>query len=269
MQIMIGSIIAGLIAYTAFRTHSLNRGGALAAVMIGTIVFGLGGWNFAILLLTFFITSSILTRVFKTRNKSINEEYSKGGERDAGQVLGNGMTAAFLVLSKDIILDGSLAWVLFAVAIAAVNADTWATEIGALSPGQPRMITNLHKSVDKGTSGGVTTTGTLAALLGSGLIGLLGALLAPDGFYFRYFPLIATAGFLGSLIDSLLGATLQAMYYCPSDQKLTEKHPIHTCGTKTSHVRGWRWLNNDWVNFTSSVISVLLIFPFVLFSNGN
>jgi hypothetical protein len=64
------------------------------------------------------------------------------------------------------------------------------------------------------------------------------------------------AGLAGSLFDSLLGATVQAMYYCPTDKKETEKHPLHTCGTETVHIRGWKWLDNDWVNFACSAFRI-------------
>ena len=53
------------------------------------------------------------------------------------------------------------------------------------------------------------------------------------------------------------GATVQAMYYCPTDKKETEKHPLHTCGTETVHIRGWKWLDNDWVNFACGAFGVL------------
>ncbi len=71
------------------------------------------------------------------------------------------------------------------------------------------------------------------------------------------FLLITFAGLAGSLFDSFLGATVQAMYYCPTDKKETEKHPLHTCGTETVHIRGWEWLNNDWVNFACSAFGVV------------
>ena len=143
--------------------------------------------------------------------------------------------------------------------LASVNADTWATELGTLNPSPPRIITDLRKRVEAGTSGGVSLWGTIAALLGASVIGVLAAVLYPNVDW-SLFLLITISGLLGSLFDSLLGATVQAMYFCPLDKKETEKHPLHTCGTETIHIRGWTWLNNDWVNFACGAFGVLMIF---------
>jgi uncharacterized membrane protein len=94
MQLICGIILAIIISYLAYRAHSLNKSGALTATLIGTVIFGIGGWQWAILLLIFFITSSALSRAFKNRKQGLSEKYSKGHERDAGQVLGNGAMAA-------------------------------------------------------------------------------------------------------------------------------------------------------------------------------
>lgn len=258
MQLIFGFLLAILIAFLAYKTHSLNKSGALAASFTGTIIFGIGGWEWAVLLLFFFITSSLLSRAFKKRKQGLNEKFSKGHERDAGQVFGNGGVAVFFAALTLIFPDSHLPWIAFGAALASVNADTWATELGVLNPHPPRLITNLAKSVEKGTSGGISWTGTIAALAGSTLIGILSASLLPTPGPVSTFMIVTGAGLLGSLFDSLLGGTVQAMYYCPAENKETEKHPFHTCGTKTIHIRGWKWLNNDWVNFFCSVFGVMI-----------
>jgi uncharacterized protein (TIGR00297 family) len=255
MQLPLGFILALIIAYLAHRARSLSQSGAIAATVVGTVVFGFGGLQWAILLMTFFLTSSALSRAFKNRKQSLNEKYSKGHERDAGQVFGNGGLATAFVLIQALYPESTVGWVGFAAALAAVNADTWATELGVLNPTPPRLITDLRKRVEKGTSGGVSLFGTLASLLGAGIIALPAALFTDN---WLLFPLISFAGLAGSLFDSLLGATVQAMYYCHVDKKETEKHPLHTCGTETVHIRGWEWLDNDWVNFACGAAGVLI-----------
>jgi len=261
MQLICGIILAIIISYLAYRAHSLNKSGALTATLIGTVIFGIGGWQWAILLLTFFITSSALSRAFQNRKQALREKYSKGHERDAGQVLGNGAMAALFAGFHAFYPESMIPWIGFAASLAAVNADTWGTELGVLNPTPPHLITDLRKRVEKGTSGGISLWGTGASLLGSSVIALLAVLLSPTGtLTTAHWLLITFAGLAGSLFDSFLGATVQAMYYCPTDKKETEKHPLHTCGTETVHIRGWKWLNNDWVNFACGAFGALVAF---------
>jgi uncharacterized protein (TIGR00297 family) len=265
MQLFLGFISAIAIAYLAYRAHTLKKSGAYAAAFTGTIIFGIGGWQWAILLLTFFITSSALSRAFKVRKQGLNEKYSKGHHRDAGQVFGNGGIATLFAALHFFFPDSLWPWLGFAAALAAVNADTWATELGVLNPGSPRMITDLSKIVEKGTSGGISLIGTLAALAGAGLIGMLASFLGPSAALRAGQPasvstglIVTLSGLAGSLFDSLLGATVQAIYYCPKHNKETEQHPVHTCGTPTTQIRGWNWLDNDWVNFGCGAFGVVV-----------
>jgi uncharacterized protein (TIGR00297 family) len=257
MQLSLGFLFAVIIAALAYRVHSLNKSGAIAAIVTGTIIFGVGGWAWAILLLTFFITSSALSRAFKKRKQGLDEKFSKGHERDAGQVFGNGGIATAFAALHFFFPNELWPWLGFAAALAAVNADTWGTELGVLNPHPPRMITDLRKIVEKGTSGGISLIGTLAALAGSALIGILAASLHPTLESVSIFIIVTLSGLAGALFDSFLGATVQAMYYCPTDKKETEKHPTHTCGTPTTHIRGWKWLDNDWVNFACGACGVI------------
>jgi len=257
IQLLLGFLLAFLVAFLAYRVRSLSRSGALTAWLEGTIIFGLGGLPWAVLLLTFFISSSLLTRLFAKRKAPLNEKFDKGGRRDIGQVLANGGVAALFAGLHFFFPHAAWTWMGFAGSLAAVNADTWATELGVLNPTRPRLFTSLAP-VEQGTSGAISVYGTLSAVGGSFLIALLGGALGPAGRFWANLELLTVAGLLGAMFDSFLGATFQAIYHCPQCDKETEKHPLHTCGTQTVQVRGWRWLNNDMVNICCAVVGALI-----------
>ncbi|HZW03757.1 MAG TPA: DUF92 domain-containing protein [Anaerolineaceae bacterium] len=259
-QLLLGLLLAALIAAAAYRLRALDRSGAAAAALLGTVVFGLGGLAWAVVMMAFFVSSSALSRLAGRRKAALNEKFSKGHRRDAGQVLANGGVAGLFVLLHLAFPDAAWPWAGFAGALAAANADTWATELGVLSRRLPRRITTWE-TVERGESGGVSLTGTLAALSGAALIAAAAAF-GPAGGGTAALPLrlgaVTLAGLAGSLVDSLLGATVQAIYFCPTCQKETERHPRHTCGTDTTPLRGWRWLDNDWVNAACTLAGALL-----------
>ncbi len=289
LQLLAGFTLACIIAFAARKVRALNPSGAVAAAVLGTIIFGLGGVGWAILLLAFFVSSSGLSRLAKRRKRSLDEKAAKGSERDAGQVLANGGIAGIFALLHAFFPEAVWPWAGCAAALAAANADTWATELGVLSKTAPVLITS-GKPVEPGTSGGISWAGTLAALSGASLVALFGALFwqGTTGIFLPQgtspilgnllgagqpaltwgqglvvFAGLALCGLAGSLIDSLLGATVQAVYHCPACQKETERHPSHLCDTPTTWVRGWTWLDNDWVNaactLSAAILAVLLV----------
>ena len=263
VQLIAGLFLGIAVSHVAWKKDALTRDGALAAAVMGTLIFGLGGLPWAALLLTFFITSSGLSRAFLQHKSSLNEKFSKGSRRDWAQVAANGGLGALLILFQIAFQGQVWPWWAYAGALAAVNADTWATELGTLSAMSPRLITT-GKKVENGTSGGITLVGTFATLIGAALIGGVaeffpaqaGITTALEGGILL--GAIAVSGLLGSLFDSFLGATLQAIYHCPTCEKETERHPHHTCGTRTVRTRGLPWLNNEGVNFAASLVGALI-----------
>ena len=254
LQLGSGLFLAIGIALLAYGLHSLSRSGATAAALLGTVIFGLGGLPWAALLLTFFGSSSLLSHLFKRQKAGVEEKFSKGHTRDVQQVLANGGIAGVMVILQAFFPQSAWPWLAGAATLAAANADTWATELGVLSKIEPRLIHN-GKKVEKGTSGGVSLTGILAALAGAFTVSAIAVIFWPTyagggslaGLGARLI-VISLAGLAGSLVDSLLGATLQAIYTCPTCHKETERHPLHSCGTLTTLAHGWPWLDNDWVN---------------------
>ncbi len=252
MNIAVGFILGILIAAIAWRAGALNRSGAVAAAITGGLTFGFGGLPGASVLLAFFISSSLLSRLFARRKANLDEKYAKGSRRDWGQVFANGGLGAFLVMLYWFYPEIKFFWIAFVGAMAAVNADTWATEVGAFSRSAPRLITS-GKRVERGSSGGVTWLGYLAVVCGAAFIGLVAALFYGELHWLTLLGVAVFGGLAGSTLDSVLGANYQAIYYCPACQKETERHPRHSCGAETTYLRGLRWLNNDWVNFACSL----------------
>ena len=262
-QLGLGAFLAFLAAGVAFRFKLLTLSGAVAAFLLGIVTFGLGGLGWAVVLIAFFVTSSSLSLIFKKRKKSAESMYSKGGRRDAAQVLANGGIAGLFVLLHIFLPDSWIPWLGFCAALAAANADTWATELGVLNPGKPILILS-GKTVEPGTSGAVSLVGTLASIVGAALIALFGWLLMPAGLMntptsFEFFALVTLGGLFGSLVDSMLGASFQAIYYCDSCHKETEKHPLHGCGAETHLIRGKKWMDNDWVNLACTISAPMLV----------
>jgi uncharacterized protein (TIGR00297 family) len=247
--VVIGFLLAAAVAVLAYRLGSLTGGGAAAAVIVGGLTFGAGGLLAGALLMLFFISSSVLSRSNPHRKGRFAAQFEKGGRRDQGQVLANGAVAALLALAYGITSE-PLGLAALAGALAAVNADTWATEIGVLSRRRPWLITT-GQTVEPGTSGAVSAVGILAAASGAGLIGIAagwgtGSLAVAIA--------VLIAGFIGATADSLLGATVQAIYFCPTCRKETERFPRHGCGSATTRLRGWPWLRNDGVNLAASLV---------------
>jgi uncharacterized protein (TIGR00297 family) len=258
-QLIVGIALAVLVAGGGYAFRALSLGGAFAAVGVGGAVFGLGGPAWGVLLVLFFVTSSLFSRWSGAGKARAAEEFAKGGRRDAGQVLANGGVPAALAVFAAL-LPGADLFPLLVGALAVATADTWATELGLLSRAEPRLITTGRR-VAPGTSGGITLLGTGAAAAGGALIGVGAAIsaalpasgAAPDGLSpLRFLPIAIAAALVGAMLDSLLGATVQGLYLCPACELETERR-VHRCGAATRPARGWRFLTNDRVNLIAIV----------------
>lgn len=262
MRFLIGGILAVIVAAAAYRTRALSESGAIAAFVVGLVVFGFGGWAFALPLLTFFVSSTLLSRWRRRSKEALG--YEKGGRRDSGQVLANGGIAALCALVYGLPhywgLGGELlphsvashAYVLYLAALAAANADTWATEVGSAIGGRVRSIVS-GKIVPIGISGGVSVAGTLALVAGSLAIAAFNILFHPASTSTSplYAPLLG--GIAGALVDSVLGATLQAQWRDPQrPERLTERKPE----ASTPPVKGLAWVGNDCVNLVCTATAV-------------
>ncbi|MDH4044697.1 MAG: DUF92 domain-containing protein [Gemmatimonadota bacterium] len=228
MTPVLSALIAATVALGGWVAGWLTAGAAVAATAIGMSVLTGAGLPGLALLGTFFISGSLLSR-----------RGTPGARRTIAQVAANGWAAG--VGGLVIPFAPSLGWAVLAGGLAAAQADTWATELGRHSRHSPRLVTT-GRTVPVGTSGGVTTLGTVAAGAGAVTLALVAwALNANTSMVW-----MPIAGVGGMLVDSLLGASLQVRFVCPACGAAVESR--RHCATPTTPVRGLRWMTNDTVN---------------------
>lgn len=262
--LIIGAVLNGAAGLLSFWRKSVDAGGAAAGAILGTVVFTAAGPLLWVLLAAFFLSSSALTRLRAREKVWLERIQEKGGRRDAIQVLANGGVGLLAAVLLRFTSDPRWA-VAFAAAFASANADTWASEVGVLSRASPVSITSL-RPVPRGMSGGVTLLGLAAGLAGSLLIAVLFGLeclaAARDLIAsIRRASVSAGAGFLGCLIDSVLGSTLQAQYAAagdPTGAVVTERRASH--GVQNVRLRGLPFVSNDVVNAASIAIAAAAAF---------
>jgi len=151
-------------------------------------------------------------------------------------------------------------------------SDTLASEMGILSKSLPRLITQPWKSVPSGTNGGVTGTGLFWSAVGGIIIGISTILLdfisgidinnastgiGPTSYAIRMIMYSLTCGLLGSILDSLLGATVQQSYFDPDTKKLyqIEDRPKTATLVVTQSIN---ILSNELVNLVSVGLTTFL-----------
>ncbi|MDD5765074.1 MAG: DUF92 domain-containing protein [Candidatus Marinimicrobia bacterium] len=243
------------LAYAALKLKALTLGGAAGAMLLGSIVFSIGGLNWVIPMATFFVLSSILSKIGKIKKTLLKGMVEKGSNRDIMQVYANGGVSLVMAVMY-YFTSQNLFYLMFLGSLAAATADTWGTEIGIFSKRLPRHILNFSK-VQPGTSGGITMLGTSGLFAGAGVLTLSGIFPINESISAAFF-IITISGILGAFIDSILGATVQAQYSCPHCRKTTEK-TIHCGKYETLLVSGYKWIDNDIVNLACTTSGALLV----------
>lgn len=180
-----------LFSLISAKKNLLDRDGILIANIVGICIYLLGGLESFFLIVFFFVAAEAATKISRSNFKIKHEQ------RTTGNILGN--SAAAILALYFYSLFG------FYGAVSAALADTLSSEIGLLSKKKPRLITTL-KEVEHGTDGGVTPLGLYASLLGSSMVGIIHFIQFGDIFLFL---VLILCGFVGSIVDSLLGAVLE------------------------------------------------------------
>lgn len=251
--------ISAVFALIVWRMRAATAGGALTgAAITANLIFASAQFPYQwtwlhsglMPLLAVFVLTYVATKIGRAKKERLGTAESKRG-RNASQVAAN-LGAASLAASfpygalkpNPLLMPSLAAIAAFAAmtALAEAAADTVSSEIGQVFGGEPRMITTF-KRVAKGSDGGITLAGTLAGALAALLVMVAGFAATQSGHFLGAWVSICLgtiAGTLGLLFDSVLGAMFER--------------------------RGW--LNNDAVNFLSTVSAILFVFGLIVVMMG-
>lgn len=285
-RLAIAFVIAAYMARSGVKKKSLSRTGAVAAFAVGFFSLA-SGLRFGAVLIVFYKTSSLLTKWRGGVKATLEDGHRTGGQRGAEQVFACSLYAVAVAVwfgtrGGDCALGHdrtSTFWHLNILGFFACCAgDTWASEVGialGLRVGgtalddRPRLVVPPFPLVPRGTNGAVSFGGTIASALGGLSIGVvyagMGALtvqgetraVVPAQLLVGVF-----GGVVGSFIDSLLGATLQANTFDPARKVVlnsgSDDGAGRVSGSSLLHIAGRDILSNEQVNIVSSIATALL-----------
>lgn len=207
LWLLVIALALGGLALVAYALRALDAPGAAGSFCLGFVVAWLGGLGWLLLLVTFTGLGFVATRTGRRRKEARQVAEANEGERGVRNVLANGLAAGLAAVALHVEgLSRAAAALAFATAVAAVTADTMASELGILAR-RARRIVPPFPEVRPGENGGVSWPGQAAAFGGALLIALLAVPLTPVPWSLAWVPMLG--GFAGCQLDSLLGATLE------------------------------------------------------------
>ena len=252
LPLQIVLIISPILAILAVGSKAMTPSGGIVAFILFALVgfYGKGFLQVGFVFALFFI-STIVAVISKKLDINKKIEVKEQG-RKANQIIAVGL---FGILSMVIYhyTNIKLFYYLFFLSFVEQFADSMASDIGRLTKRKNVSIITF-KPVEKGISGGVSLLGTLCALLGSMLLMLIPFLF--NALSFKFYIAVSLLAFLGTVVDSVLGALFQALYKCKGCKELVET-PIH-CNQNAELVKGFRIVDNTFVNYAASFVTCIL-----------
>jgi len=230
-------IVTAIFAGIGLATRSVGVSGFIGGFVIGVLVYASLGYHGFLILLTFFIIGTACTRLGYSTKAAKGIAQEAGGARSAKHTAAKGLVALIAAIVYFFFPETNWIIVGFISALATAAADTASSEIGQLYGRTPILITSF-KVVEPGTEGAVSLEGTFAGIVAGAILGAMAWLFWPE-MGFAVFIAVTLASFIGNLVESVLGATLENL----------------------------PWVTNEHINFLNTLIGAIIgILIFLLFA---
>lgn len=226
--------------------------GALAAATIGFLFYYFGGtFALAFVVCCYFIML-VVSLIGKVLKNDVSSVVKKTKSKDFIEIFVNGVWPVVSILLFAL-TENHIFFVISLITMSEGFVDSLASDIGTLSKKEPYDLIR-RKIVPKGLSGGVTFLGSMSSFIGSICFAVAIKYICELNYYSIL--LIAIIIYSGSIVDSILGSTIQVKFHCNVCGSITEKE-VH-CEKETSVISGCKWINNDVVNCLSGFFVFLL-----------
>lgn len=236
VAIGLNTILLGLVYF--FPKKLLTPAGIFHAWILGVTIWGSLGWPGYVVVAFYFLVGSAVTRIGMAEKKAAGIAEKREGARGPENVWGSAFTAALCalgVLAINLFYPDELVgrnWIsllilAYVASFCTKLSDTCASEVGK-AYGKRTFLITTFQPVARGTEGAVSLEGTLAGVLASLAIALVGwavGLIDLTGIAF-----CTAAAFIGTNLESVIGATLQSKI---------------------------EWLTNEVVNFINTTIGAI------------
>jgi uncharacterized protein (TIGR00297 family) len=193
----------------------LTPAGLAHAWFLGVVIWGTLGWQGYLIIMTYFLVGSAVTRIGMAKKEAAGIAEKRSGARGPENVWGSAFVGTLCALGLFVLSDGdamgmnlcvSALWLGYVASLSTKLSDTTASEVGKAYGKRTFLITTL-KPVPPGTEGAVSLEGTLAGIVASVAIALIGWLVGVISV--AGVGMCAIAAFIATNLESVIGATLQ------------------------------------------------------------
>ncbi len=249
---LVGVLLNTILLIVAWITPKklLTNAGLLHAWLLGVLIWGTLNWQGYVIVMFYFLVGSLVTRAGMAQKEAEGIAEKRSGVRGPENVWGSALVGTLCALGVGMINSGiisipqssvssiqSLLLLGYVASFSTKLSDTCASEVGKAYGQRTFLITNLQP-VPRGTEGAVSLEGTVAGVVASFAIAIVGwavGLIKVSGILW-----CVLAAFIATNLESVIGATLQSKYSWLTNELVNILNTF--IGASTAILLAWLWI---------------------------